>query len=381
MDIVEKYRGRLIKVAYFIMLLGAFYLFMKYAFTLFLPFIIAFIVATALQKPVNRLSNNKYISRGVASAILSLLLYAIIVTLISFVGVWLVGEVKSFVEFLMEKMTSLPEFLATLEEKILNIIKILPDKIETSLAAQIKDWIAMLSDEAPTEVPTDIGGGIFDKIDLSVLASPLSGIASAAMRVPSFLIAAVITVIATCFLTTDYDRIKNFIKRQLPEERVVAVASGKKILKKSLKNLSKAYLSIMGITFCEMLTGLLILRLIGVLNTDYIFIIAFITAIVDIFPILGTGTILLPWAAYALITGNYGLAIGIVVIYIIITVLRQFIEPKMVAENLGLPPILTIFGIYIGLKLFGVLGFFIVPLVIIMIKLLNDEGVIHLWKN
>jgi len=130
-----------------------------------------------------------------------------------------------------------------------------------------------------------------------------------------------------------------------------------------------------------MLTGLLILRLIGVLNTDYIFIIAFITAIVDIFPILGTGTILLPWAAYALITGNYGLAIGIVVIYIIITVLRQFIEPKMVAENLGLPPILTIFGIYIGLKLFGVLGFFIVPLVIIMIKLLNDEGVIHLWKN
>ncbi len=379
MDIVEKYRGRLIKVAYFIMLIGAFYLFMKYAFGLFLPFIIAFIIATMLQKPVDRLSGNKFISRGVASAILSLLLYAIIVALISFVGVWLAGEIKSFVEFLTEKMTSLPEFLATLEDKILNVIKILPDKIETSLAGQIKEWIAMLSNEAPTEVPQNTGG-IFDKFDFSILASPLSGIASAAMRVPSFLIGAVITVIATCFLTTDYNRIKNFIKRQLPEERVLAVASGKKILKKSIKNLSKAYLSIMGITFCEMLIGLLVLRLIGVLKTDYIFVIAFITAIVDIFPILGTGTILLPWAAYALITGNYGLAIGIVVIYIVITVLRQFIEPKMVAENLGLPPILTIFGIYIGLKLFGVLGFFIVPLVIIMIKLLNDEGVIHLWK-
>ena len=380
MNVVEKYRGRLIKVAYFALLLGAFYLFMKYAFTLFLPFMIAFVIATLLQKPVDRLSKNKYISRGFASAALSLLVYSIIGTRIAFVGVWLVGELKSFFEFLAGKFNALPEFIGMLEGKILNFIKFLPDKMEASAAAKISEWAKLLSEDTAAGA-SSIGGAVLKKIDLNWIASPLSGIVSTAMQLPSFLIAFVITIISTCFLTTDYGRLKNFVKRQLPKDRVEGISSGKKILKKSLKNLGKAYLAIMGITFVEMLIGLLILRLIGILHTDYIFVIAFITAIVDIFPIFGTGTILIPWSLYSLVTGNYGMALGIIIIYIVISVLRQFIEPKMVATNLGLPPIVTIAGIYIGLKLFGVLGVFIVPIIVIMIKLLNDEGILHLWNK
>ena len=81
-----------------------------------------------------------------------------------------------------------------------------------------------------------------------------------------------------------------------------------------------------------------------------------------------------------LIIGNYPLAIGLGIMYAVITVIRQIIEPKFVAGQLGLPPFLTICAMYIGLKTIGVLGMFIAPMIIIMLKLLNDEGIIHLWK-
>ena len=109
-----------------------------------------------------------------------------------------------------------------------------------------------------------------------------------------------------------------------------------------------------------------------------IFIIAAITAIVDIVPVLGTGTIVIPWAVYNLFTGNYGLAIGLFVIYACITVIRQVIEPKLVATQLGIPAFLTITSMFIGSQIFGVIGIFILPITIVMLKLLNDEGIINI---
>ena len=90
---------------------------------------------------------------------------------------------------------------------------------------------------------------------------------------------------------------------------------------------------------------------------------------------------LIPWSAYSFITGNIGLGIGLAVIYVVVFVIRQVIEPKLVAGQLGLSPIVTIAALYFGLKLYGVIGMFVTPVFIIMLKLLNDEGIIHLWKS
>ena len=98
-------------------------------------------------------------------------------------------------------------------------------------------------------------------------------------------------------------------------------------------------------------------------------------------PVLGTGTILIPWAAYSLIVGNYALAIGLAIIYAVITVIRQIVEPKLVAGQLGLSPVVTITSLYLGLKIFGVLGMIIAPILVTMLKVLNDEGIIHIWKS
>ena len=135
------------------------------------------------------------------------------------------------------------------------------------------------------------------------------------------------------------------------------------------------------ITFSEMFIGLNILKLIGVYESSYIFVISFVTCVVDIVPVLGTGTIVLPWAVYSFIMGDVGMGIGLLIIYGVITVIRQIIEPKLVAMQLGLPPFITIIAMFFGLKLFGFIGLFLLPLLITMLKVLNDNGTIHLWKR
>ncbi len=137
----------------------------------------------------------------------------------------------------------------------------------------------------------------------------------------------------------------------------------------------------MFITFCELAIGLTILKFIGVMNNSYTFIIAIAIAIFDILPVAGSGGILIPWALIALISGDVGQAIGLIVIYIVISIIRQYIEPKIVGDSLGVNPLVTLAGLYFGLKLFGFMGMFIVPILVMTLKAFNDTGRISLWKS
>jgi predicted PurR-regulated permease PerM len=109
--------------------------------------------------------------------------------------------------------------------------------------------------------------------------------------------------------------------------------------------------------------------------------IAIAIAIFDILPVAGSGGILIPWAIISLVLGYLPRAIGLLVIYAVITVIRQYIEPKIVGSSLGVNPIVTLAGLYFGLKLFGVLGMFIVPIGLMTLKAFNDAGRIHLYKS
>ena len=145
--------------------------------------------------------------------------------------------------------------------------------------------------------------------------------------------------------------------------------------------MAKAYGLIIAITFTELCLGLFLMKLIGIYDGNYIFIFALITALIDIIPILGTGTVLVPWAVYTLINGNIPLAVGIIIMYVCITVIRQVIEPKLVANQLGIPPFATIIAMYVGSQIFGVLGIFLLPITLVMVKLLNEEGIIHVFHD
>ena len=384
MQEVEKRRKAIINVLYFAMIVAILVLIMRYALSICLPFVIAFIVAAILQRPKRFLVKKTPLKNGAAAGICVLLLIVIFVSLVSLIGVRIFDEIKGFASYVGAKLQNLDEVVNNIESWLVNLVASLPEFIGktlkesvTELFSDIRQYMAGESDK----ISSAISSGLGDNFSLSWITGPLSGVISTAKQVPTILLSVVISIVACCFMTSEFDEVKAFIVCQFPEGRRKDLSRAKSILRSSLGKMGKAYLLIVLVTFIEVSVGLTILKLLKFYSSSYIMVIAAVTAIVDILPVLGTGTVLIPWALYSLITGNIGMGIGLIVLYAAITVIRQIIEPKLVAGQLGLSPIVTIAALYFGLKVFGVLGMFVTPILIIMLKLLNDEGIIKLWKS
>lgn len=383
MNIVEKRRGTLINLCFFGLIAAVYYFFLKYAFWLVAPFIFAFLIAMLLQSPIRTVSKKTKIKKGIIGAIAVLLIIAILVSAVVLVGYRVVVEFRGFGQYVMQKIENLPQFISHAENWLLDKIAFLPDSIEKTATDAITDFVdnVLLITTAEhsalvQDMPETPGVGGFD---LSILATPLGGLWSTAKQIPSILTAVLISIIACFFITCDYDNITSLIKNNVSEAHEAAIVKTKRLFGDILGKMFKSYVTIIFITFCEISIGLNILKLIGVYNGGYILVISICTALLDILPVLGTGTVLIPWAVISLFTGNYGLGIGLLIVYALVTVIRQILEPHLVAMNVGLPPIVTLAGMYLGLQIFGVLGIFIVPITFFLIKALNDEGIIHLW--
>ena len=380
---IDRKRKLIINVAFYAMLLVLAFLFYKYAFGVCFPIMFAFFVAIILQRPKNFIMSKTPIKKGFASTISVFGLMLLVSAVVVLIGVRAAEEIKGFIDYVMVQFSNVDTIVNTIETFILGIIGRLPEFISetatesiTALFTQLREFMA----GTKTELPEQLGdlSGVFN---LSWITTPITGVISTASRIPSIIISVVVTIVLACFMTADYDLIMRFVYCQFPKEKRKDVTRAKELLKMNLGKMAKAYALIMLVTFTEVFIGLTILKMIGLFNSSYIAVIAVVTAIVDIIPVLGTGTIVLPWAAYSFITGNIGMGIGLLVLYATVTVIRQIVEPKLVAGQLGLPPFVTLIAMYLGLKIIGVLGVFILPIIAIMLKLLNDEGIIELWKS
>lgn len=383
MDKAEFRRKKIINIVYYAIVLGLTYLFLKYCFSMFLPFMVAFFIAIIVQRPTNFLTRKTKIKKGITATILVLLVYLIVVALISLIGVKLVDGIKSLIAFIQGKLTDIPTLIENIKNWSLNTIRFLPDSLEEKATKSMVPFFEALKEKSATE----IAGFIMDKasngekFSLSSLSTPLSGLWSTAKQIPSAFVAVMITIVSSCFMAVDYDRLVKFIKGQISPENEKKLSATKRIVFKSLGKLIKSYILIICITGIEIFIGLNFLTLIGIYKDGNIIALSLIIAVLDILPVIGTGTFMVPWAIYSLITGKLGLAIGLFVVYAIIYIVRQIIEPKIVGGTVDLPPFVTLMGMYIGSQLFGVIGIFLVPILIIIIKLLNDEGIIHIWKK
>ncbi|MDD6527907.1 MAG: sporulation integral membrane protein YtvI [Oscillospiraceae bacterium] len=384
MQVVEKRRQTIINVIYFGMIIAFAAVMLRYAVGICMPFIIAFVFAAILQKPKNFLVRKTPLKKGLASAICVLLALVLIALVFSLIGARVFDEIKGFIDYLVLQFKDLETLVDKVETWFSGVIASLPEFLEKSLAESSERFFTKLRESIngeSAELTQQITSGIAGKFNMSWISTPLNGVISTARQLPNVFVAVIITIVSSCFLTSDFQRVMDFIKLQFPEKRRTDLTRAKAILKDSLGKMGKAYLIIMLITFVEMSVGLTVLRLIGVFESNYIVLIGAATAIIDIVPLLGTGTVIFPWALYCLIMKDYGMAIGLVIIYVVISVIRQVIEPKLVAGQLGLSPIVTITAMYLGLKLFGFIGMFALPLTIIVLKLLNDEGIVNLWKS
>lgn len=369
---IEKKRNFIINTVYVAILLALFYLFFKYAFGTVFPLICALLVAMFLQKPVNFICRKTPLKKGVVSAVSVLLAFFLVLGVIALLVLWIGSEFKGFFRYVMLQFEDIPALIENIKEYIANIITFLPEKVEVAVITFVNEKLDGLLD-APKEIPDNALS-----FDFSMLSTPLLGIWNTAKQIPTTLVSIVVAIVACCFMTADFNSVKNLILGLFRPESRNKIVRAKRLLFPSLGKMVKAYAIIITITFCELSLGLFILKLLGIYNSGYIFVIAALTAVIDIVPVLGTGTVLIPWAVYNLIVGNYSLAIGLLIIYACITVIRQVIEPKLVAAQLGIPAFLTIVSMFIGSQIFGVIGIFILPITIVMLKLLNDEGIIHL---
>ena len=380
MDKIEKRRSFIINTVFVVIIVGLFYLAIKYALGIVWPFVVAFFLAMLLQRPVNFLSTKTPLKRGISSVIMVLFVLVIVGSILGLIIGRIVMELKGFFDYLLIKMEDAPAFVDQIQAWLSDTFSFLPKSLHESIMTATENFLNRLMG-IEAKASADAIQAESSGIDFSLLSSPLGAVWGTAKQIPMIAVGVLLCVVSCCFMTTDYRTLRDMILSQLSQERQSAVIRTKQVTFSTLGKMGKAYSIILFVTFMEMLLGLSFLKLIHVYDSGYIFAIAFITAVVDIIPVLGTGTILIPWALWSLFTGDVGLGIGLLVVYAIISVIRQVIEPKLVASQLGLPPFVTIMAMYIGSQLFGFIGLFLLPITIMLLKVLNDEGVIHIFKK
>ena len=317
---MEKRRAILINVAYIAFIVAVFYVVIKVFSGIFLPFIAAFLIAALIQRPVKFLSRKTHIGRGPVSAVFVLLLIGVIGLLLFLLGNRIFVRVRGFYDYIMLRMQNLPEFFEDIKEWLVNAIGFLPAGARDSLTQSITVFFDDLIENG-FEGFSLSGIGI----DWSSLLSHGAGaVKDTVVQIPSVLIGIVISVVAAVFMTIEYDEILAFIALQLPAHNREKLKTARTVAVSTLKKMLKAYSLIVLITTTELCIGFYILKLLKIFDSDYIIFISIIIAIIDIIPVLGTGTVLIPWAVYCFVTGSVSLGVGLIVMYAVILVIRVF---------------------------------------------------------
>lgn len=352
---LEKQKAFIIHVAYITLILGMVYVVIKYLLPLMMPFVIGMVLAVVFRHLIDVIVKKTHIKRSFVSIFILLIFYGLLGFLISLIGVKMFSFIQNLVNGLPDlyEKTIQPAMNTIADDLILRF-----PGIEQYLA----DFLNNISDSIFSFLTTT---------STTVLGT-LTGLAG---KVPLLLINLIFMIVSSFFFTIDYYRITRFVIRQFKGERREMILKLKNNGLGTLGKFFKAYAAIISISFFELSIGFFILKV------PNAFLIGALVAIIDVLPILGTGAVLLPWSIISFILGNTRLGIGMLLLYVIITAVRQIIEPKIVGQQIGLHPIITLLLMFVGAQLMGVLGLLLLPILATIVKKLNDEGTIHLFKE
>lgn len=351
----ETKRKFLIDFAFFCVIIAIAYVAFKFLSVYLLPFVIGIFVSFIVQKPVKFISKKTKIPKNTTTVILVVFSYLAILGIIVLLGFGL----YSWLNGLVKLIPTLKEPLFGAIETVSNFLSDLLKNIPESLIANINN--------IPGKAIDGITGFVTGKLPAFALK-----IAEAA---PSIIISIIVTIVASCYIAKDYYIVLSFMKKHTPEHVWDIVLEIKNLFTKTIFKLFKGYVLLMLITFVEISVGL---ALIG--QSNFI-ILGAVICIIDILPVLGTGTVLIPWALILLLTGNVVKAVFMLLLYVIITIVRNFLEPKIIGEQVGLHPIVTLIAIFIGYKLIGFSGIFIFPITLIILHDLYKNGKIKLFDE
>ena len=312
----------------------------------YMPFLIAFIIALIMEPAIKKLMRKFNISRKLSSIIMFVIVFGIILWLL----IWGISTIVSEASNLLSGFNDYYEKINT---QIQNLIKNI-DLGKLNISNQISN------------IFQDMTSSLLERLSI-YLQTFLEQLIKFITSIPTIAIYFAVTILALYFICTDKIYMIDELEHHLPEKWVKELAIHLKQITKSLGGYLKAQATLVIISFIISLIGLYIMYFTG-LEVGFPLLIALGIGFVDALPILGSGTVMVPWAIIAGLNGDLVLGISLIVLLIIMSVTKQLLEPKIVSGNIGIHPIFTIIAMYTGFRLIGVIGMFVGPILLIILK-------------
>lgn len=319
-------KERLVKYLYWLMVLFvlviATYMLVNWLIPLFFSCLIVLVLQPLLAKEINLLKIKK-----------SLLAKAII---IFNYGVFIVLAISLIVFCIIQ---------------IYNILEILPDYLQ-------KLYIMFSNNSYIIDISKYLDfiySGSMSLIE-NVSGSFIHGLIMIIMKIPSIMFDLIFVIMTSLFMLLDYPRIDKLLIKKYPMVSLVVDTT-----KEVFSNMFKAYFIIMIVTFFELWVGFLIMKL------EHSMVLSCIIAIFDFLPLLGIDMIMIPWIVICAFTNKISLALGLLIIYLVIIITKNILEPKLIAKGLGISPLISLIGMYLGMKILGFVGLIIVPIILVIV--------------
>lgn len=334
---LDKKKNFIIDFMYIVFWLAISVVVIKVLFVYLLPFVIGVIIAYLVQKPAISVSKNLKLKKEISAAVFSVFFYIAIVAVFALMF-WLVYvQGNKFIESLGENGGI---------NKILNQILKFVTKISEKLNNNFGYTIEKISSET--------ANGLISKIS-NIISNALSTFVK---KMPDLLISSAITIVSTFYISKDYDKLKKFASGMISTRIYNKIIEIKKIFIDCFFKISKGYFLLYIITFFELFLGFMILEI-----SNFV-LYAFLISLVDLLPVFGTGTVLMPWAIFMFLQNDLKLGFGLTMLYIVIVVIRNFLEPKIIGKQVGINPIFTLIFIFLGLRIGGIIGMIVVPIIL-----------------
>ncbi len=324
----------------------------------FMPFVAAGIISMIASPMVRFFEEKIKLKRKAGSAFVIIVVIALVVLVLYLVGSKLIEEGIGLINALPEIWASMEADLADMGESFSVIFDKLP-----------KD-----TQEAIENLGNQVGefmGGLFERIGTPTITA----VGNFAKQLPTVLISIIMCLLASYFFVADRYQLGAWLRKVTPASVMSRYDMIRRSIIKSVGGYFKAQLKI------EIWMYLLLVIGLSVLRVDYVLLIALGIAILDLLPFFGTGTVMVPWAVIKIFSGDYKMAIGLLVIWGGGQLARQMIQPKIVGDSIGMSPVPTLFLLFIGYKLGGVIGMIIAVPLGVLVHTMYREGVFDTTKN
>lgn len=324
----------------------------------FMPFVVGFIIACIAAPLVKFFEEKVKIKRKTGSAFVIIVVIGLVILVLYLAGAKLIQELIGFVEALPMMWEGLEQDFESIARNLSGVISMIPENI--------RETVLELGQSASDSVVS--GFGKFSMPTIEALGS-------FAKQIPTILISMILGLLASYFFVAERGVWFEPVRSRMPNNILKRCQLIKESVKKAVGGYIKAQLKIEIWMYLLLVVGFLILRV------DYVLLVALGIAFLDILPFFGTGTVMVPWAILKFLSGDYVMTIGLLIIWGVGQLLRQIIQPKIMGDSMGMPPVPTLFLLYIGYRVGGVPGMILALPIGIIVYTMYKEGVFDTTKK